>query len=362
MTTVADISRVAVSAENSFYSPEENEISEAIAASIMDGLPMIARSLGIIYAVLTAAHFVMLPPEQRLVLAPTAALSAIIYFGFFFYMRGQEVQARYAHAIAGTFGLIGLFNSLLHLAISADPLQSTNLILITLATGALYLSTMWFWLTVTISFLGWLSVVFMFPSDPNWVHFGIGLVLAIVIGAVINRVRLRNSRQVHTLRIQQAKQQEKIEAARDQLEARVEERTAELNDLNVSLIEEAAERKRIQEELKMSREELLIERELLEQKVQQQTAELRKANAALQQVSLKKDEALLDVSSDFRPMLHEILSNTEILNEQLFGDLNNRQSSLVESIHSSGNRLLAMLDDVKNVSRLDAKRVMKSAE
>ncbi len=362
MTKEATLDSEAISAENSLYTPERIEVKNAVSASIMDGLPLIARSLGIIYLVLTAAHVMLLPADQRVILAPLAALSAALYFAAYFILRKQTVDSRYANTIVGTFGLIGLVNSLVHLAISGDPLQSTNVMLITLATGALYLSASWFWFTVVIAVAGWVAVVMLNPGLPTWVHFGIGLALSVAIGAVINRIRVRNSRQVQILRLQQAKQQENILASRDQLEHRVEERTAELNEMNNTLVREAAERKKVQDELKRSREELLIERQRLKVLVEQQTAELRNLNSTLVEVSQKKDEVLMDVSSDFRPILHEILSNTEILNEQLFGELNQRQTSLVSTIHNSGDRLLAMLDDVKNVSRLDGRLVNSNSE
>src|SRR5690606_18269682 len=68
--------------------------------------------------------------------------------------------------------------------------------------------------------------------------------------------------------------EEALRRAADELEARVEERTAELARVNAQLRSEIAERKRIEEELRRARDELEIH-------VEQRTVELVKANEAL---------------------------------------------------------------------------------
>lgn len=68
--------------------------------------------------------------------------------------------------------------------------------------------------------------------------------------------------------------EEALRRAADELEARVEERTAELARVNAQLRAEIAERKRIEEELRRARDELEIH-------VEQRTIELVKANEAL---------------------------------------------------------------------------------
>ncbi|MER3427323.1 MAG: hypothetical protein C4334_04345 [Pyrinomonas sp.] len=97
--------------------------------------------------------------------------------------------------------------------------------------------------------------------------------------------------------------EEALRRAADELEARVEERTAELARLNTQLRSEIAERRRIEEELRRARDELEVH-------VEQRTVELVKANEALlreigerrrTEEALRKSEGTLRALFDCAP-------------------------------------------------------------
>jgi PAS domain S-box-containing protein len=82
--------------------------------------------------------------------------------------------------------------------------------------------------------------------------------------------------------------------------------------------------------------------------------ELRIAYAALEKASHAKDEFLANMSHELRTPLNGILGMSEILLEGLRGPLNERQQKLVHAIEDSGNHLLSLINDVLDLSKIEA--------
>jgi PAS domain S-box-containing protein len=94
----------------------------------------------------------------------------------------------------------------------------------------------------------------------------------------------------------------------------------------------------------------------LEKRVAERTAELQQLNLELQYASRAKGEFLAAMSHDLRTPLNNILSVTEFLLEQRSGTLNELQQTSVHTIESSGQHLLELINDISDVSRIDAGR------
>lgn len=85
----------------------------------------------------------------------------------------------------------------------------------------------------------------------------------------------------------------------------------------------------------------------LEQRVEQRTAELVHANRA-------KDEFLANMSHELRTPLNSVLGFSETLLEGVRGPLAPAQEQAVQLIHASGEHLLGLINDVLDVSRIEA--------
>ena len=92
----------------------------------------------------------------------------------------------------------------------------------------------------------------------------------------------------------------------------------------------------------------------LEKKVEDRTAELQNANQALEKAMRARDTFLANMSHELRTPLTAILGMSEILEEQLRGPLNERQMHFVRSIYSSGEHLLQLINDVLDLSKMEA--------
>ncbi|MCB0196979.1 MAG: response regulator [Anaerolineae bacterium] len=96
------------------------------------------------------------------------------------------------------------------------------------------------------------------------------------------------------------------------------------------------------------------ERSMLAQRVAEQTADLRAANVELAKIARLKDEFLANVSHELRTPLTAILGLCEMLDMGIYGPLNEKQTHSVHNIEESGNHLLDLINDILDLSKVEA--------
>ncbi len=173
----------------------------------------ISLALGVLFAIFTVAHSVIQSGRVALIMSTVAALTAVLAFALYSTLRRWALPPDWAHPVASGMAGIILFNTLLHLYLTLDPLQTTNVILLIMGVGFLLYSTFWWLVIVLASVMGWVLVVIQSPSDPAWVHFGFALLSASVISLVVHLARQRTLRRLEDLRLQDEQQQLKLSLA-----------------------------------------------------------------------------------------------------------------------------------------------------
>ncbi len=78
------------------------------------------------------------------------------------------------------------------------------------------------------------------------------------------------------------------------------------------------------------------------------------SNAQLQRATQLKDEFLATMSHELRTPLNAILGMSEVLQEEIFGELNARQLKSINTIKRSGQHLLSLINDILDVSKISA--------
>jgi len=63
------------------------------------------------------------------------------------------------------------------------------------------------------------------------------------------------------------------------------------------------------------------------------------------------------MSHELRTPLNAIIGFSEVLLERLFGDLNAKQDDYLKDIHSSGRHLLSLINDILDLSKIEAGRM-----
>jgi signal transduction histidine kinase len=102
--------------------------------------------------------------------------------------------------------------------------------------------------------------------------------------------------------------------------------------------------------------------ETLAKKVRQRTAQLRHANDQLKELDRAKDEFISMASHQLRTPLTTIKGYVSMLDEGDFGKLNKQQKECVELALDSSNRMARLIDDLLNVSRMEAGKFFIDAQ
>jgi signal transduction histidine kinase/ActR/RegA family two-component response regulator len=100
---------------------------------------------------------------------------------------------------------------------------------------------------------------------------------------------------------------------------------------------------------------LVLAQEVTEQ--QQVAKELAAKNADLIQLNRLKDEFLACISHELKTPLTAVLGLSSLLKDQLLGELNERQTRYARLIHQSGRHLMAVVNDILDLTRIETGQV-----
>ncbi len=85
--------------------------------------------------------------------------------------------------------------------------------------------------------------------------------------------------------------------------------------------------------------------------------EIQDKSRQLEIANQHKSEFLANMSHELRTPLNAIIGFSEVLLERLFGDLNEKQDDYLKDIHSSGRHLLNLINDILDLSKVEAGRM-----
>lgn len=131
---------------------------------------------------------------------------------------------------------------------------------------------------------------------------------------------------------------------REHLEELVEERTAELHQRSAELLESQQALMNIVEDLN------------------EKSADLQEANSRLQEVDRLKSMFIASMSHELRTPLNSIIGFSSILHDGWIGPINAEQKENLAIILRCGKHLLNLINDVIDVSKVEAGRIESVAE
>jgi PAS domain S-box-containing protein len=84
---------------------------------------------------------------------------------------------------------------------------------------------------------------------------------------------------------------------------------------------------------------------------------LRKAREQAEAASREKSRFLANMSHELRTPLNAIIGFSEVLKDGMFGEMNAKQTEYVKDIHESGQHLLSLINDILDLSKVEAGRM-----
>ena len=85
--------------------------------------------------------------------------------------------------------------------------------------------------------------------------------------------------------------------------------------------------------------------------------EIQDKSRQLESANQHKSEFLANMSHELRTPLNAVIGFSEVLLERMFGELNDKQADYLKDIHDSGRHLLSLINDILDLSKIEAGRM-----
>ncbi|HLH42440.1 MAG TPA: ATP-binding protein [Bryobacteraceae bacterium] len=125
--------------------------------------------------------------------------------------------------------------------------------------------------------------------------------------------------------------------------------------LVTAIVRDITSRKQAEERLRQLQESYIRE-------LTSTNRELELRNREIERADRLKSEFLASMSHELRTPLHTVIGFSELLAEELEGPLNDKQKRFVDHIHRDANHLLELINDILDLSKIEAGRLELRAE
>jgi signal transduction histidine kinase/DNA-binding response OmpR family regulator/CHASE3 domain sensor protein len=160
--------------------------------------------------------------------------------------------------------------------------------------------------------------------------------------------------------IKAAQSRKRVQELLEETQAQSEELStqhSELESLNAELEAQTEKLQASEEELRVQQEELQQTNEELSERsvlLEERNTEIQKKSEDLERSTRYKSEFLANMSHELRTPLNSILLLSRLLSENNEKNMSDEQTEFAKVIHTSGNGLLGLIDEILDLSKIEA--------
>ena len=191
----------------------EVDVSQTANTAVYQVIPPVAIGLSILYLLFGISHILLLPPSIARIMASVALGTAVTFLTLYLLLKRFPLPIHWTYPLAFTIYAFVLLNSILHLYLTKDPRQSTNVMLAFIGAGFFFLNHRWLFLTTGVTLGLWTAVIWVLPPSPDKLHFGFAMGTAVVLALLLRTTRLRNLEHLEQLRLLSEQQADELATA-----------------------------------------------------------------------------------------------------------------------------------------------------
>lgn len=181
----------------------------ALREAVWASLKPVTTVLALMYLLFAVGHIFLMPIDIRYLMASLAGGTAIVLVCIAFVSLQFSYVEKLVYPVSFFVLLLATGNSAIHLYLTDDILQSTNVILVIFGASFFILSTTWFFISISMIISTWLLVALNIDDQGYLVHFGFAVFSSTLISIVFHFVHVRDLNENHRLRLISEKQRKK---------------------------------------------------------------------------------------------------------------------------------------------------------
>ncbi len=172
------------------------KVDRQLQESIHKDIAPVALMLSVLYGFFTLMHMLLLPSPQNIRMSVLSSFTSVALLFVRYAVRRDKISVKWAHYLADIVFLLCLVNSLAHMHLLRDGLQTTNVIIILIAAGFLFTSTVHLVGIFVISMGLWGSLILGIATQREALHFVFALTTALALSTLVHLLRVRQQRQL----------------------------------------------------------------------------------------------------------------------------------------------------------------------